>query len=140
MEQGRERFLEAPAINQHDLRGMVNCLKSGRLLWFPFDQDHGRKSSVFAPFFGIQAATLTIPSRLKKLSGCTVIFSSQYRDSNGHYHIDFESLPEFSGTDFEHDTGILNQRLERRLRQTPSQYMWVHRRFKTRPEGEKPLY
>jgi len=140
MERGRERYLESPAINQHNLRGMVNCLKQGRLLWFPFDQDHGVKSSVFAPFFGIPAATLTVPSRLKKLSDCEVVFSYQYRDDQDHYHIDFEALPNFNGKNFEEDNTLLNEHLERVLRQHPAQYMWVHRRFKSRPEGENSLY
>lgn len=140
MERGRKSYLESPPINQHDFRAMVKCLKQGRILWFPADQDHGPKSSVFAPFFGIEAATLDMPSRLAKLTGANVVFVSYFRLDSNNYEIRFTELEEFSGTDKLADATLLNRQLEQSLAQFPEQYMWVHRRFKTRPQGEPSVY
>ena len=119
---------------------MVRCLKAGKVLWFPADQDHGAKSSVFAPFYGIPAATLDMPTRLIRLSGATLVFASYFRTENNEYQLHFEEVPGFTGTDSILDATELNKSLERRLNTNPEQYMWVHRRFKTRPEGEASLY
>ena len=140
MERGRSRFLESELINQHDFRGMVKCLKQGRTLWFPADQDHGAKNSVFAPFFGVNAATLDMPTRLAKLTGANVVFASYFRRPDNSYEVTFTHLNEFTGTDKLADAILLNRTLEKSLEQYPAQYMWVHRRFKTRPEGEPSVY
>lgn len=140
MERGREDFLESAPINQHDFRSMVNCLKRGSILWFPADQDHGAKNSVFAPFFGVTAATLDMPTRLAKLTGAEVVFGSYFRLTDNSYEITFTHLDAFTGSDKLADACLLNKTLENCLLKHPAQYMWVHRRFKTRPAGEASVY
>ncbi len=140
MERGRNVYLESPPIDQHDIRGMLKCLKKGGVLWYPADQDHGRKSSVFAPFYGVQAATLDMPTRLVKISGAAIVHCSYFREKDNSYSLILKELKDFTGTDAIADASLLNKTLEESLQRFPEQYMWVHRRFKTRPEGEPGVY
>lgn len=140
MNRGRNSYLETPAMDQRDFRSIVKCLKQRRCLWFPADQDHGIKSSVFAPFFGIQAATLEMPTRLAKLTGANVAYLSYFRKADNSYRIELIELENFTGSDTVADATLLNAQLEKSLAAHPEQYMWVHRRFKTRPEGEPNVY
>ena len=94
---------------------------------------------MFAPLFGISAATLEMPTRLAKLTKAVVVQASYYRLPDNSYEIKFIEMPNF-GKDALSDATAYNELLEASLRQHPSQYMWVHRRFKTRPEGEPSVY
>ncbi|MEH6549187.1 MAG: LpxL/LpxP family Kdo(2)-lipid IV(A) lauroyl/palmitoleoyl acyltransferase [Pseudomonadales bacterium] len=141
MERGRARFLKGgTAFQKSDVRAMYGSLRKGRTLWYPADQDYGRRHSVFAPFFGVSAATIDAPTRMVKQTGANVLMSYYYRDKNKNYVIHAERLEGFTGTDSQRDAEVINAALERLIRQHPEQYMWVHRRFKTRPEGEEPVY
>lgn len=135
----RERFLEN-LLSRDDMRGAVRALRQGRVLWYAPDHDYRHKMSVFAPFFGIQASTIVAPARLVKMTKCAVFVLAARREEN-EYHISLqgpvEGLP--SGSP-EQDAGIINAALEHAISQAMDQYMWVHRRFKTRPEGEGSLY
>lgn len=137
--QGRNRHY-GDAIPSKDVRGLVRILKQGRVLWYPPDQDHGRRHAVFVPFFGVPAATLTVVSRLARMSGAPVIPIFFYgRDDRSGYDIAFgEPLADFPGDDPAEDASRVNALFEAAIREAPEQYLWVHRRFKTRPNKRDP--
>ncbi|TNE97447.1 MAG: LpxL/LpxP family Kdo(2)-lipid IV(A) lauroyl/palmitoleoyl acyltransferase [Gammaproteobacteria bacterium] len=123
-----------------DLRGLFRSLKKNHAVWYATDQDYGRKDIVFAPFFGIPAGTITATSRIAERSGCRVVpFSHFRRDDKPGYDIYFHpALRDFpSGNDLEDATRI-NSVLEQEIRRAPDQYLWMHRRFKTRPDPNDP--
>lgn len=139
--QGRARFFEG-VIERENIRGTLKRLKQGRAIWYAADQDYGRKHSIFAPFFGIPAATIVATSRFARLNDSPVLMMVQTRDvRNLHWHIRFlPVLEDFPSGDDTADATRLNQLLEQQIRQNPAQYLWMHKRFKTRPEGDPPFY
>lgn len=140
---GRERHsLHGQAIPRDDVRGMVKALRAGRAIWYAPDQDYGPKHSIFVPLFGIPAATVTATSQLARLGKARVIAFTQTRRAElGGYHLKiFPPLADFPSGDEVADTLRINQFVEERILEQPEQYLWVHRRFKTRPEGEPNLY
>jgi KDO2-lipid IV(A) lauroyltransferase len=138
---GRSRYCDG-VIERSDVRQMIARLKAGRTIWYAPDQDYGPKHSVFAPFFGAPAASITATSRLAKISGSPVIFASHFRDWNTMtWHVKFsEPLDGFPTSDEVADAARVNQVIENAIRAHPDQYLWIHRRFKTRPPGEAKLY
>ncbi|KAA8983680.1 LpxL/LpxP family Kdo(2)-lipid IV(A) lauroyl/palmitoleoyl acyltransferase [Halospina sp. K52047b] len=140
IERNRRKFSGA-AFNKRQLRQMINFIKEGNIVWYGCDQDFGPRYSVFAPFFGVQAATLTTPAWIARETGATVLFLSQFRDGNGVYSVHFSPVFEDYPTDDEVENATrLNQEIEKMVRRYPEQYLWVHRRFKTRPKGEPSVY
>lgn len=140
---GRERHnADAQAIEREDVRGMLKVLRKGRAIWYAPDQDYGPNQSVFVPLFGVPAATVTATSKFAKLGRAQVIPMTQTRLPNGQgYLIKIEpALSDFPGESDEQDCVRLNQWIEQAIAQQPEQYLWAHRRFKTRPEGEAKLY
>lgn len=129
-------------IPRKDVRAIVSSLRKQRAIIYLPDQDYGRNHSVFAPFFGISAATVTAPAKLKRMSNAQIIpFSMRRLDNAKGYVISiFPELQGIDGTDELHDASLMNAFIEARIREIPEQYLWVHRRFKTRPEGEADLY
>lgn len=128
-------------IERTNMRRIVSLLKSGELLWYAPDQDFGAKHSVFAPFFKIPVATITATMRLAKISNCAVIVSRYHRTKNGGYAIVFQpALQGFPSGNYSQDAGLLNAEFEATIRENPTQYMWLHRRFKTRPLGTESPY
>lgn len=129
-------------IPKNDLRAAVRFLKSGGILWYAPDQDFGPDRSVFAPFFGVPAATLTVTERLVKLTGCRVVpMFPAYDEVARKYTIRLDpALEDFPSGDVVADLTRINALMEEHIRQVPEQYWWIHRRFKTRPPGEKPFY
>ncbi|MDH5182544.1 MAG: LpxL/LpxP family Kdo(2)-lipid IV(A) lauroyl/palmitoleoyl acyltransferase [Gammaproteobacteria bacterium] len=141
MQHYREKFY-AGIINSHDIRGMVKALKKNEICWYSPDQDLGGDNIVFAPFMGIQTATITATSRLAKLSKAPIVPINFERIKNNRgYRLKilpaWENFP--SGDDVEDATRV-NEFLEQHIQEVPDQYLWVHRRFKTRPKGEPSLY
>ena len=140
---GRERHnADAVAVERDNVRAMLKSLRKGRAIWYAPDQDYGRKVSVFAPLFGQQAATVTATSTFARLGKARVVPFVQHRRADGsgydlHIYPPLEGLP---GADEVADATCINQWVEQAIRQQPEQYMWVHRRFKTRPEGEERPY
>jgi len=127
-------------VARKDLRGMLRVLKSQQVLWYAPDQDYGRLNSVFIPFFNIATATITGTSRLSQLGHADVVPIFFYRTATGEYRLELSApLPIPSG-DNETDALCFNQWLETQVRRYPEQYLWLHKRFKTRPEGEPSLY
>ncbi len=129
-------------ISKRDLRGMVRFLRSGGYLWYAPDQDFGPRQSVFAPFFGIQTATLLATQRLPVMTGCLVMTMFPHFDrETGRYRVEVSPPIEgFPSGDAEADLARINAILESQVRRAPEQYWWIHRRFKTRPPGEPPFY
>ena len=141
MRRGRERNYPA-TIEKDDIRQVVRRLRQGKVVWYAPDQDYGRRHSVFAPFFGIPAASITATARIVKMTDAEVVVYSHYRDLEaGRYKLVFERLPgEFPTGDDVADCTLVNQMIEQAIRRAPDQYWWLHRRFKTRPEGEEMPY
>lgn len=136
----REQFF-GHVIERGDIRQILRCLKAGRTVWYAPDQDYGRRHSVFAPFFGVSAATITATARLARMNGSPVLFMGYYREADGHYRLVIEPpLSGFPSGDDAADAATVNRVLEAAIRRQPAQYMWVHRRFKTRPAGEASPY
>jgi KDO2-lipid IV(A) lauroyltransferase len=138
--QSRRRFVDE-TISRKDMRTVIRNLKQGRIVWYAPDQDYGRKSAVFAPFFGVPTATIVGTARLAKSTGAAVIPISYFREDDGKYHIYLgEALDNFPSGDDVADATRINQIIEHEIRRHPAQYLWLHRRFKTRPEGEASVY
>ena len=140
---GRERHVQGGfTIPRNDIRTMVRRLRAGRAVWFAPDQNYTRQYHVFVPFFGIQAATITSTAQLARLGKAKVIPFTHYRraDNSGYDVKIYPPLENFPLGDEHQDAARINEFIEARVRECPEQYMWVHRRFKTRPEGEPELY
>lgn len=140
---GRERHnLDATAIEREDIRAMLKVLRAGRAIWYAPDQDYGRKQSIFVPLFGIPAATVTATTKFARLGKARVIPFTQQRlaDGSGYRLTVHPPLADFPGDSEEADCLRINQWVEQVISEVPEQYLWAHRRFKTRPEGQPKLY
>jgi len=143
--QARGRVRQCPGVTMipsDDVRGIIKSLREGKHIAYLPDQDYGRKRSVFAPYFGIQAATVKSPSQLVTLGRAELLAWITTRDPNtGRYRIEvFPPMTDKIGKSEEEDAAFLNSFIEEQIRKRPEQYLWVHRRFKTRPEGEASFY
>ena len=137
----RKKFAHC-IIHRHDIRGFIKALKAGKIVWYAPDQSQARKDSVFAPFFGIQANTLTATTKLAKITGAAVLpFEIKRRpDARGYALTIQPPLENFPGESETADASRFNALLETQVCEHPEQYLWIHRRFKHRPEGEPKLY
>ena len=138
----RLRYIGGGLSNKGVFRNMVQHLEEGGTLWYSPDQDFGQKRSEFAPFFGIQAATLVALVQLAEQSGCVVVpLLTAFDDSSRKYVSRYlPPLEGFPSGDVVADLTRYNKMVEDHVRKWPHQYWWIHRRFKTRPEGEPPFY
>ena len=138
----RERFnRNNTVIERRDVRTMIRQLKKGRPIWYAPDQDYGASHSVFVPFFGVPAATITATSQLSRLGKAKVIPFTCLRKPEGGYHYKVSPpLENFPSSDETQDALRINHIVEQSVMMAPEQYLWVHRRFKTRPDGEPDLY
>lgn len=129
-------------IHRHDIRGIITALKNKQAVWYAPDQDYGRKHSVFVPFFNVPAATITMPSYYAKLTQAAVLTITYHRKAdNSGYQIQLSPyLENFPSNNDETDAAHINNLFETAIRDYPAQYLWIHRRFKTRPVGEKRFY
>ena len=141
MQRARARRFET-AIPRDNTRALLKSLKQNRAVWYAPDQNHGGTRSVFAPFFGVQASTLTTTSRLAKISGAAVVpfFQLRLPNDQGYLLIICPALADFPTDDPRNDAARINRLIEDTVREMPEQYLWVHRRFKTRPPGETYPY
>lgn len=137
MYNGRKRLYEG-VYERKDIRGAMRCLKDGKVLWYAPDQDYGAQHSVFVPFFGNLAATITAGSRYAGFNDSPVVFFSHYRTpDNKAYEIYFsEALDNYPSGDDEQDAIIINKLVEDAIRKQADQYLWLHKRFKTPPPGQ----
>ncbi|MEO5623450.1 MAG: LpxL/LpxP family Kdo(2)-lipid IV(A) lauroyl/palmitoleoyl acyltransferase [Dokdonella sp.] len=140
IKRARLRYADA-MFRKEELRKSVRYLKAGGTLWYAPDQDMRGKDAVFAPFFGVPAATITATHHLARLSGAKVIGFFHHRRDDGGYAIRLEApLVDFPSTNIVADTTRVNALIERMVREAPTQYLWMHKRFKTRPPGEADVY
>jgi len=141
---GRTRHSDVHLVSRRDgIRSLIRHIRAGRPIYYLPDMDFGRKGSVFVPFFGIAAATLTATAQLARSFDLPVFpVLSTWNPATGRYVAEIlPALPDFPGeASLEDATTRLNHLLEDWVRRCPSQYYWVHRRFKTRPLGEPKLY
>ncbi|GAA6151876.1 kdo(2)-lipid IV(A) palmitoleoyltransferase [Pseudoteredinibacter isoporae] len=136
--QGRLRWAKG-IVSTKDVRAMIRILKEGGILWIAPDQDLGLKGSLFTDFFGIKTASSTSVFRLAQITQATVIPTDFYagdspRSVTLRYHT---PLPLTNERDF---LERYHRFLETSITYQPDQYLWAHRRFKTRPEGEMDFY
>ncbi|MEX1033598.1 MAG: LpxL/LpxP family Kdo(2)-lipid IV(A) lauroyl/palmitoleoyl acyltransferase [Cellvibrionaceae bacterium] len=132
----------AVVVAAGDVRGMVRYLKKGYATSYLPDQDYGPKHSVFVPLFGIPAATVTGMARLAKLARVPVIPIVNFRRADGQGYVVriLPPLENFPSGDDQRDARQINAHVEKVILDHPEQYLWVHRRFKSRPPGEADLY
>ena len=134
VQRGRLRYATA-MFTREELRPALRHLKQGGLLWFAPDQDTRRGDSVFVPFFGRPAYSLTSTHQLARLSGAAVLGFAHVRHDDGSYTLRltpaFEELPSSDATA---DTARVMAAIEAMIRAAPTQYLWIHRRFKRQPE------
>lgn len=141
--EGRLRFSNPVLIARSrasDLRPVIRAMKEGLPFYYLPDMDHGRKHSIFVPFFGQQAATLPMVSRLAKVTRARVLWCIATMTDEGYEVFISKPWENFPTADAEADTLRVNEELEAWIRRFPDQYLWVHRRFKSRPEGEPSVY
>ena len=130
----------AVMIKSTDTRSIIKAINNSLPIWYAPDQDLGRNNSIFAPLFGIQTATASATSRLAKNNNTRVIPYSFFRTKHG-YEMSFDKpLKNYPSGDAIKDASETNQILEKQILKNPEQYLWIHRRFKTRPEGEENFY
>ncbi|MGK9171816.1 kdo(2)-lipid IV(A) palmitoleoyltransferase [Yokenella regensburgei] len=130
-------------IDRRNLKGLVNELKKGEAVWFAPDQDYGRKGSTFAPFFSVpDAATTNGTYVLSRLSGASMLTVTMIRkaDRSGYQLHIGRALTDYPARDEHEAARYINKIIEREILRAPEQYLWIHRRFKTRPLGEVSLY
>lgn len=134
---------QAELIGRDNIRAALRVLKNGSILWYAPDQDLGRRRSIFAPFFGIETATVPATGVLAGRGNALVLPFYQYRkpDDSGYKMVVGEPLQDFPKGDERADTAHVNAIIEDIIRKHPQSYMWMHRRFKTRPnEDDAPFY
>jgi KDO2-lipid IV(A) lauroyltransferase len=140
---GRTRFVMPRLVSRQDgLRSIVRVIREGLPFYYLPDLDFGARDSVFVPFFGVQAATITGLSRLAKLGGAKVvpIVTRQLPGGQGYVLTFYPAWDNFPTDDVEADVRRMNAFIEDRVREVPEQYHWLHKRFKTRPPGEPAMY
>ncbi|MBT0961845.1 lysophospholipid acyltransferase family protein [Denitromonas iodatirespirans] len=140
---GRSRFGDQRLLPRDEsIRSTVKAMKAGRPFYYLPDMDHGRKESIFVPFFGISTATITGLPRFARMAGAAVVpcQTRMLRGGAGYEVTLGEPWADYPSGDVTADVARMNAEIERMVRAEPEQYYWVHRRFKTRPEGERRFY
>ncbi len=131
-------------LNRRDIRGMIAALKKGELLWYAPDHDYGPKNSVFVPFFAVKEAATTIGTSILMRMGHSpaLIPFVTIRDAGyqGYTLHIAEEAHDFPLDDEVMAAAYMNRLIEKEIMLAPEQYMWLHRRFKTRPEGQESFY
>jgi len=140
---GRSRFgNQRPISRQEGVRPLVAGMKEGRPLYYLPDQDYGRRDAVFVPFFGVPAATITGLPRFARIAGAKVLpCIVRMLPGGAGYVIRIEPpWEDYPTGDLAADTRRMNAYIESRIADMPEQYLWMHKRFKTRPPGEARFY
>ena len=139
---GRQRFGKVRMLNRADgVKPIIQCLRKGGLLYLLPDMDYGPSDSVFVPFFAVpDAATIPSLSRFARLGRAKVVPLLPRLSPDGYEVQVMPAWHDFPSNDAVADTARMNARLQDYIATMPAQYYWVHKRFKTRPEGEASLY
>jgi Kdo2-lipid IVA lauroyltransferase/acyltransferase len=140
---GRTRFVMPELYSRHEgVRSVIKALRRGLPFYYLPDMDFGSRDSIFVPFFGVPAATVTGLSRIARLSGAVVVpaVTRQLPGAAGYTLTFYPAWQDFPTGDVERDTRRMNAFIEERVLEMPEQYFWLHKRFKTRPPGEPDFY
>jgi KDO2-lipid IV(A) lauroyltransferase len=143
MKRGRLRFGNAEIFPRSDsVKPLLRAIKDGRGFFNLPDMDFGRKDAAFVPFFGVPAATLMAPSRMARMLNMVVqpVIAELLPGGKGWRVRYMAPLDDFPTADAVADTARMNRFIEGEILKQPAQYLWVHKRFKTRPEGEPGFY
>ncbi len=143
LREARSRFGKVELTSRdHAARAVARAVRKGHAFFNLPDMDFGTRDAAFVPFFGVPTATLLAPSRLAKAFGMAVQpVVTEMRPGGQGYVVRFQTpWADFPSDDPVADAARMNRWIEDEIRRNPAQYLWVHRRFKTRPEGEKGLY
>lgn len=140
---GRTRFGRQKLFSRQDgVRALLGAMREGHPLYYLPDMDYGPRGAMFVPFFGVSAATMPGLSRIARVSGAKILPCVTRMLPRGEgYVVSIEPpWPDFPSEDAAADTLRMNQFIERKVLEAPEQYFWMHKRFKTRPEGEPRFY
>ncbi len=141
MTRGRMRFNGARMLLRTEgLRPAIKVLRDGVPFYFLPDMDLGARDALFVPFFGVPAATVTSMARLARLTGSVVVPCVTSMNDDGYVVRFYPAWEDFPGDDLHEATRRMNAFIEERVREMPAQYLWSHKRFKTRPPGEPDFY
>lgn len=141
LRRARQRWNGAALVTrQQGLRPVLKALKANKLFYYLPDMDFGAKDAVFVDFFGVKTATVTALSRLCEISGAKVVPVITRQTAEGYETCCYPAWENFPTDDAEADARRMNAFLEARILEMPDQYFWVHKRFKTRPDGETSFY
>ncbi|MGL5119004.1 MAG: Kdo(2)-lipid IV(A) acyltransferase [Plesiomonas shigelloides] len=130
-------------IDRKDVKGMIRALRAGEIIWYAPDHDYGPRRSVFVPLFAVdKAATTTGTSILMQAADPALVAFAPIRnkDGSGYRLVISPAIQGFPMDDEVTAAAFMNRVVEKEILRAPGQYMWLHRRFKTRPEGESSLY
>lgn len=127
---------------QEGLRGVIRAMREGHPFYYFADQDFGAKDGLFVPFFGVPASTIATVPRLAEITGAKVVpCISRILPGGRGYEVNFyPAWDNYPTGDPMADTRRMNAFIEDRVREMPEQYFWLHKRFKTRPDGEEKFY
>ena len=137
MTEGRKKFINELFL-PNEGRKLLKALNKGDSVLYLPDQDYGYKKSIFLDFFNHKALTVIFPSLLVKRTSCKVFLLTLVKEGD-FYIADIEELM-LTGESIEEDLKIVNYAIENFAKNNKSEYFWIHRRFKNRPEGEKSFY
>jgi KDO2-lipid IV(A) lauroyltransferase len=140
---GRTRFVMPRLVSrQEGIRSVVRVLREGTPFYYLPDMDFGPRDSVFVPFFGVPTATITGLSRIARIARAAVvpIVTRQLPGGQGYVVRFYPAWTDFPTGNDEADARRMNAFIEERVLEMPEQYHWLHKRFKTRPPGAKPVY
>jgi Kdo2-lipid IVA lauroyltransferase/acyltransferase len=140
---GRLRFGNAEIFSRKEsAKPLMRCIRRGQPFFNLPDMDFGPKDAAFVPFFGVPAATLLAPSRMARALDMVVqpVVAEMLPGGQGYVVRFLPPWENFPTDDAPADTLRMNQWIEREIERLPAQYLWVHKRFKTRPPGEPRLY
>jgi len=142
LHRGRSRFGNAALFTRQDgLRASLRALQAGALYYYLPDLDYGAKHALFVPFFGVPAATITGLSFVASETGARVLpCVTRMLPGGGYVTRIYPAWEGFPGPDAGADARRMNAFIEERVAEMPEQYYWMHKRFKTRPEGEARFY
>ncbi|HEX8987576.1 MAG TPA: lipid A biosynthesis acyltransferase [Rhodocyclaceae bacterium] len=139
--EGRMRFGDSLLLSrQEGTRKAIKAMKDGKPFYYLPDMDYGQRDTIFVPFFGVPAATITGLSRLARMADALVLPVVTRMEAGRYVVVIGAPWQEFPGPAIEADTRRMNAFIEGEILKMPAQYFWLHRRFKTRPPGEKGVY
>jgi KDO2-lipid IV(A) lauroyltransferase len=137
----RSRHLKRVTANTN-VRGFINGLRDGLATWYAPDQDFSTQDIVFTPFLGGMATTLLSTVRMSEIAGAPIVpfYPLRLAGSKGYKLIILPELENFPSGDRHKDSARINQAIDDMVRRNPEQYAWIHKRFKTQPEGQPSIY